>query len=406
MLRTLQVLLDKDVIGYIAEEPHRSSFWFTRDYLGLTPRKRPVLGQLFEDDLSRTRWRSKRRLHAFFENLVPESPALRKLLAQTHGVEQDDDIGLLAALGRDLPGAVRIVDADSQNGAPEDVREEENQTPDHDDLGLRFSLAGMQLKFSMIRFADRLTLPAHGESGDWIVKITTPEWPGTAENEFSTMTWAREAGFDVPVCDVLPAYAVRGVPAEYIASVPSVFVVRRFDRGDGATRIHQEDLAQVQGRPPHNREDGTYQDIGRFALLAMGEDAHDEFIRRLVFILASGNADAHMKNWSLLYPDRVTPRWTPLYDQLATVAWADHSKKLALKLCGRRELASISRETLEVYSNKVGVDWDHVSQLVDETLEKLAATWASIGEELPLISEHRSRLEEYWRSNVLLRPLT
>ena len=65
---------------------------------------------------------------------------------------------------------------------------------------LRFSLAGVQLKFSAMGDArGGLTIPARGVGGDWIVKLPSLQFPGVPENEFSMMTLARAVGISVPV---------------------------------------------------------------------------------------------------------------------------------------------------------------------------------------------------------------
>src|SRR4029079_5237089 len=69
--------------------------------------RRPVLSQSFEDDLLRISRGKDRELPPFFANLVPEGH-LRDLIEQSIGLERGDDLGLLAAVGFDLPGAVDI----------------------------------------------------------------------------------------------------------------------------------------------------------------------------------------------------------------------------------------------------------------------------------------------------------
>ncbi len=54
----------------------------------------------------------------------------------------------------------------------------------------------------------------------------------------------------------------------------------------------------------------------------------------VIFNLLVGNADAHGKNFSILY-DEGGPRLAPLYDLLATVAYPELSPRLAMRV-GRR----------------------------------------------------------------------
>lgn len=105
MSRRLKILLYGVPVGEISEAGDgRTEFRFLDEYFDQVPR--PVLGQKFEDDLRRVhRSRVRERLPDFFANLVPEG-RLRELIEQTTGVEEGDDLALLAYVGGDLPGAV------------------------------------------------------------------------------------------------------------------------------------------------------------------------------------------------------------------------------------------------------------------------------------------------------------
>ena len=67
-----------------------------------------------------------------------------------------------------------------------------------------------------------------------------------------------------------------------------------------------------------------------------GDEAFAEYVRRLVFCIGIGNEDAHLKNWSLLYPDGVTPVLSPAYDLVSTIQYDDLDRGLALRLNDRR----------------------------------------------------------------------
>ena len=60
----------------------------------------------------------------------------------------------------------------------------------------------------------------------------------------------------------------------------------------------------------------------------------------VIFNLIVGNADAHGKNFSILY-DRDGPRLAPLYDLLATVAYPELSPKLAMRIGKRATLGEM-----------------------------------------------------------------
>ncbi len=264
---------------------------------------RPVLGQWFEDH-PRGIQRGDRpgALPPFFANLIPEGD-LGLLLRDRLQVPDHDDFGLLAAVGGDLPGAIAVEMTDP---APAPIRRDADADAPTTNLGadFRFSLAGVQLKFSMLRTADRFSFPGRDARGNWIVKIALDSFTGLCENEFVTMEWARATGFSVPACELRPIADLVDVPAS--ARHASVaFVIERFDR-DGAKRIHQEDFQQILGRRPDRKyDDLTYEAMVLLAMKIVGPEAFDEMLRRLVFMVASGTNEAHAKNWSVLYPDRI-----------------------------------------------------------------------------------------------------
>ncbi|WP_083848597.1 HipA domain-containing protein [Thiorhodovibrio frisius] len=109
----------------------------------------------------------------------------------------------------------------------------------------RFSLAGVQLKFSgAADAAGGLTIPASGVGGDWIVKLPARDYGGVPENEFSMMTLARQIGLSVPAIDLVDLASIQNLPNGLDHLGDKAFVIKRFDRAaQGA--VHIEDFAQV-----------------------------------------------------------------------------------------------------------------------------------------------------------------
>jgi len=135
----------------------------------------------------------------------------------------------------------------------------------------------------------------------------------------------------------------------------------------------------------------------------LGEPGLDEYVRRLVFIMASGNLDAHLKNWSLLYPDGVAPTWTPVYDQVAVVAWSSISYELGLKFAGSRDPARVSIESFKRIAATARVDERRVAEEALKTVERARDTWKAYHSQWPLPVEHREALRAHWRRVPLLR---
>ena len=115
---------------------------------------------------------------------------------------------------------------------------------------------------------------------------------------------------------------------------------RRFDANGQAYRLHQEDFCQALGIVPERKyaaEGGPTFKTG-FDLLRRATTrpagAVLAFLDAAVFNLIVGNADAHGKNYALLY-ENGTPDLAPLYDVVCTAAYPRLSKKLAMKIGGR-----------------------------------------------------------------------
>jgi serine/threonine-protein kinase HipA len=376
---------------------------------------RPVLGQQFEDDLGAT-YRGKREspLPVFFANLLPEG-RLRTLLESRGLVDERDDFGLLILLGSDLPGAVVV---ESMDGA-ELGRSlpPTSDAPVADDDPFRFSLAGVQLKFSVVHQGDKLTLPARNTAGNYIVKLHGPQLVGLAENEFSVMQWARAAGLEVPECELRSLDDLKGLPLEEVDPAGMAFVIRRYDRGE-AQRIHQEDLAQVSGLRPSLKYDYLkYETVGLLVNGIVGAEGFLEYIRRLAFLVASGNGDAHAKNWSLLYPDGITPQLSPLYDQVFTSAWPRlvtnagtlrsraRKPELALKFLGKKRFVEVDLSIFERLGNQVALGPEAVN-VAREMFDRAADAWRRTHSNLPMLSEHKELLRAYWRTVPCLRDLS
>ena len=409
MTITLGVGLHGKIIGYLSQTTKgQIAFRFTESYLSMSDR--PLLSQSFEDDLSRTYYGKDRLLPAFFANLIPEYGALRDLIENNLGVNPGDDLALLEAVGRDLPGAVEIVRVDGddlsvQEGLELPIHVEDNENVQQNrEPGLRFSLAGVQMKFSVLRDPDRITLPARNQDGEWIVKLGSARFPFTVENEYAVMQWAMSAGFDVPECYLQDAKTVSTSLRQHTDFGERVFVIRRYDRQAGR-RIHQEDFAQITNLRPELKYDHIkYEQCGGLIRQLLGDDAYYEFIRRLTFVIASGNADAHLKNWSFLYLDGQHPSLAPMYDQVCTIAWPEVSLELALKLAGTKNWFALEMGRFESLAERAGADPTKTVETVQETLVQLVDIWnnSQVSTLFPL--PHLERLKIFWKRLPLLRP--
>ena len=404
-IRRLRVLLGDLPVGRLTlDDAARCEFQLLESYRNGHPR--PVLGQSFEDDLGARR-RALSRLPAWFSNLLPEG-ALRELVARDAGVEPAREFRLLEHLGHDLPGAIRIeqddhpaVRADAESAdALEDLA-----AGTHEDSAWHFSLAGVQLKFSALRSDRGMTVPVSGQGGDWILKLPDLRYPGVPANEHATMHWAAASGISIPEIDLVDIGQVSGLPTTGIPRQETqAFVIRRFDRPVPGKRLHMEDFNQILGLYPEQKYARfNYETIARLTLVLTGVAGLEELIRRYVFMLASGNGDAHHKNWTLIYPDGVQAALSPAYDLVSTIQYMPDDR-LALNFGRSKRWEDMGMDTFRRLARKI--DFDE-AQIVGWTLQAVAATqqaWSASSHEFGYDLVARERIEQHMRRVPLFSP--
>lgn len=383
----LNVLLQDRKIGtltYLGGE--KTVFAFTEDYIA--DPQRQTLSLSFKDqngDLITDHRPYKIKLLPFFSNLLPEGH-LRKYLAERADIHPDREFFLMWVLGRDLPGALVVEPADGEAWPP--VRDEDLEAAQakgtHDDV-LRFSLAGVQLKFSAVSDkAGGLTIPASGVGGDWIVKLPSHEYRGVPENEFSMMTLARMIGIAVPAIDLIDVKRIGNLPAGIDRLGDKAFIIERFDRTQDKATIHIEDFAQVFGVFAEDKYiRASSANIAR--VIATESDVTDtaEFIRRLTFTTLIGNGDMHLKNWSLIYPDGHHARLAPAYDFVSTIPYIPEDRA-ALNFSRTKDFEGFTLDELEHLCAKAALPTPLVLATARETVGLFLEKWAAEKHHLPM----------------------
>jgi len=317
-----------------------------------------------------------RRLPPFFSNLLPEGH-LRDYLAEKAGVKKEREFYLMAVLGADLAGAVTVKPMDGGNEDDHNHHDEhQNEVDQHQKNVLRFSLAGVQLKFSAVmETSGGLTIPAHGVGGSWIIKLPSTQHAAVAENEYVMLELARSIGIQVPPIRLVPVADIEGLPPDASRLPGKALAVERFDRAPGQRRIHMEDFAQVFGLFPDDKYgERSYANIAAVLWAETGDTGTYEFVRRLVFSVLIGNADMHLKNWSLLYPDGRTPVLSPAYDFVATLPYIP-GDTLALSFGGTKSLDGITFDQLRRFADTARLPMKPLSDIVRDTVERTKEAW-------------------------------
>ncbi len=399
-LNTLSVRLHGKHIGVITRlAGDRQLFAFEQDYID--DEKRPTLSLSFKGStgglVTPTR-PTGRRVPPFFSNLLPEGH-LREYLAKRADVNSEREFFLLAVLGADLPGALVVAPLEREAQPPEAHHdhddERHNDDHGHGEEPLRFSLAGVQLKFSAVMEASGgLTIPVDGMGGSWIVKLPSARYKAVPENELAMLELARRAGISVPENRLVDIASIKGLPEQAHTVESKALAVKRFDRLPNGEPVHMEDFAQVFGQFPNDKyKHRSYANIAAVLWAESGAEATWEFVRRLVFSVLIGNADMHLKNWSLLYPDRRKPVLSPAYDFVATLPYIP-GDTLGLSFGGSKGLDGITPDQMRSFADTARIPASPLWQIAVETAERTVASWKTLEQADLLPKEMRASIEK------------
>ncbi|UEM07743.1 type II toxin-antitoxin system HipA family toxin (plasmid) [Skermanella rosea] len=395
-------------VGSLLLDGKRSiRFVVDQGYVDLGP-ERPILsaGWWFPGDEERTVARlSDGRdkmgnlgfLPPWFKNVLPEG-ALRVAIERQMGPGIHTDFDIVRRVGNDLPGAVVVRD----EGYAQPPRE--IASPAGDLPPIRFGLAGMQLKLSVLKEGEGLTVPAEGRYGSIIAKLPSRQrgLEFLPELEFSAMRLAAAAGVDTAACELVPLDRLQGIGSEHRRHGDYLLAVTRFDRASDA-RVHIEDFAQVFGAVDNQKytianEETLWNGIKRFAADPNGDLL--EAVRRFTVNVLLGNGDAHLKNTSLIYPDGRTARLSKAYDIVPTVC-LDGDDTLAIPFGRAKAMSDVTVETFRRPAMRLDLDPRLLTDEVRRTVEKAADRWPGLLPGLPLVRRHADMLRKRWETAAL-----
>jgi len=341
------------------------------------------------------------KLPPFFSNLLPEGH-LRDYLAARGGIKPVREFFLLSLLGEDLPGAVVVR---SESEGPWTPHARSSSEPDPHESAFRFSLAGVQLKFSALMEAEGgLTIPVQGAGGDWIVKLPSSNYQNVPEHEDVLLDLAEAIGVTVPEHKLVELVDIKGLPDDIGPLKGRALAVRRFDRGPGGKRIHTEDFGQVfQLHPDDKYNKASNENILRVLWTEAGLNSSLEFTRRLAFTVLTGNADMHVKNWSLRYPDGRSAELSPAYDLVATIVYLPSDKQLGLSLGGEKAMSAIDLAAFERFATAVGLPVTPALDAVQDAVRRFRQVWKEHPAVGRLPAEQRNELEAHARTLPLFR---
>jgi serine/threonine-protein kinase HipA len=346
---------------------------------------------------------------AVFDNLLPDSDAIRRRIAERVGANGTDPYSMLAALGHDCVGALQFLPQSVDPGPAGKIDGKPVTKSDvaaiirnlataplgmGEDDDFRISIAGAQEKTALLRRDGKWYKPTGTTATTHILKPQIGRLPNgidlsnSVENEY--------------FC--LKLLAALGVPAANagIANFGGrrTLIVERFDRrwtnDKRLLRLPQEDCCQALSVPPTRK----YQSDGGPGMkdilqLLKGSDAPNEdsatFLRASIVFWLIGATDGHAKNFSLFLSPGGRFRLTPLYDVLSAQPSLDAGQiqrkafKLAMSVGKNRHYAmnEIQPRHFIQTAEISGVGAAVVHTIFKDLVENAEAAFAKVLKALP-----------------------
>ncbi len=315
----------------------------------------------------------------FFAGVLPEEGP-RAIIARILGISEGNDFAMLERIGGECAGAVSVL----PEGVEPAPLEKHIRVLDKNELaaiveelprrplmagteGVRLSLAGAQDKLPVVIEGNGIALPLGNTPSTHIIKPEPERFPGLVENEAFCMALARSVGISVPDTEM-----------RLIGGKPSI-IVTRYDRkpgGDGIIRLHQEDFCQALGCPPERKyqQEGGPTVRSCIGLLREWSSAPvldiAAFVDALILNVLIGNADAHSKNYSIVYADD-SRRLAPLYDLVCTLVWPDLSKRLAMNIGHAKIINDLNPAHFKKMAEECELGWPMVRERIQNLVGKV-----------------------------------
>jgi serine/threonine-protein kinase HipA len=220
----------------------------------------------------------------------------------------------------------------------------------------------------------RLTIVGY-LGGGYILKPPTASYPYMPEIEDLTMHLASLAGMRVALHGLIP-----------MSDGQYAYITKRFDR-KGKQKIAVEDCCQLSNKLTENKYKGSIEQLGRLIKHYSSNPGNDaiEFFKLIVFSFLVGNADMHLKNFSLITNDLNNIHLSPYYDLLATkLLIPSHldEEELALPVNGkksnlRRKDFVILGQNLEIPSNTINYLLENMVSFFPDWMEMIKKSFLS-----------------------------
>lgn len=223
----------------------------------------------------------------------------------------------------------------------------------------QMAVTGVQAKVSLSLFrkeeknlTKKLTIV--GLYGDYILKPPSEYYPQLPELESLTMHMANTCGIATVPHSLI-----------YLEDGTLCYITKRVDRTRKG-KLRMEDMCQLSERLTEDKYKGSHEQIAKLLMKYSDTPLLDvsNFYEQVLFSFFTGNADMHLKNFSLLEKEGNTMSLSPAYDLVPTaLVNPKDPEELAVTLNGKKRKLNYN-DFLSAYENS-GLN----KKVLDNTLE-------------------------------------
>lgn len=340
----------------------------------------------------------------YFEGLLPEGYT-RKTVANWLHADEKNYLQILAALGKECLGALKVIDVTDTEIIPcsyeklslEQVRAlaQEGATKSAELVTKsHLSLTGASGKVGLYYHESERQwyLPIGSAPSTHIVKQSHVRLNAIVQNEQLAIQTAKKLGIQVPDSFIINT-------GNYTDG-DILFATARYDRvwSDESTlncgfpmplRLHQEDFGQALGiasSAKYEPSGANYmKDMFDLIRRYSSEPIQDQLKLwdMIIFNFLIGNTDAHVKNFSLLHSfNPKTVRLAPAYDLISTTSYKSSTRDMSFHIGGKISIDEINRSIFAGAAKEVGIGLRMAIQRFDTIAQEFEQALRQSAEEL------------------------
>jgi serine/threonine-protein kinase HipA len=215
---------------------------------------------------------------------------------------------------------------------------------------------------------NRLTIV--GLWGNFILKPPSEIFPQLPENEDLTMKLSKFCGIKTAEHSLIR-----------LASGELAYLTKRFDRTPKGKKIHVEDLCQLTETLTEHKYRGSMEKVGKAIRSFSTNTGFDalSFFELTIFCFLTGNADMHLKNFSLIKTETNEIQLSPAYDLVSTkLAMPQDLEEMALTINGKKN--RLKRLDFHKLGESLGINEKAIESVFQKFVNKMDGIHGLINE--------------------------